>query len=111
MILEYIKIPKENLKSIPYKFSIELENKEYIVTIRWNMVEEKMYSTIEMSDKTPVVSGRKLVLDKGLFENVDSSLIPENKDIVPLALTKDAEQIGITLSNLNEEVKLYLVEV
>ena len=110
MIIEYLDINVDDINKMPDKMEVTLSGKDYIITVYWNFVGEYFGVDIYDSAGNQIIVGKKLVIGVGIFENVDSDGIPENADLIPLAITQEAEDTGITYNNFMKDIKLFKAE-
>lgn len=100
--MEYIEIDKS---LVPYEFTIELDNDEYMLDVRYNETHD--FFTIDLyKDGNLVVAGEKLVYGVPLFESTYEPRTHPAQTIIPL--DPSGHENTVTWATLNETVFLIL---
>lgn len=103
--MEYLPVQKDNLKSKPYRFLIEIEGVQLIFEFRYNQIDENIYFDVLDVDENPIIISRKLVYSVDLFSNVIDNRLPE---VVILPLDANERVDKITLDNFMDRVIPYI---
>lgn len=103
--MEYLPVQKDNLKSKPYRFLIEIEGVQLIFEFRYNQIDENIYFDVLDVDENPIIIARKLVYSVDLFSNVIDNRLPE---VVILPLDANERVDKITLDNFMDRVIPYI---
>lgn len=102
-------IRKEGLRKQPDKFEINIDGKVLIFEIMWNSKGNFFTCNIYDRSGNSFILGRKMVLGFDLLGRINNDEIPEVY-IVPLPLTGNAQNSGITWANFGSDVKVYILD-
>lgn len=98
---------------IPYTFEVELSNRTYEITFKYNSYSDEITADLVLNDEL-LVAGKKLVMGEPIFEefgfdnngNKNSKFYEEM--IVPYDLSWQENKV--TIDNLGTKVLLYIIE-
>lgn len=91
---------------IPYSFDMQLENKTYTFTVRYNS--EADFFTLDVSrEQEDMLLGEKIVYGKPLFQDHRHLDLP---DMIILPVDLADEQLRAGYEELSETVFLYMIE-
>jgi len=111
MIAEFLEIKKEGIDKVPDRLEISLSGTNYIIEIIWNFVDKAFGVNVFTSADEQIISGKRLVIGVGIFDNCESNLAPDDVDLIPLPLTETAQKTGINYENFQEDIKIYKVYI
>jgi len=98
---------------IPYTFDVNLSNKVYSITLKYNNFSDEFTADLSLGDKI-LVQGKKLLLGESIFGDFaldNSGNLREDfysESIIPYDLTWQEDKLS--LDNLGIKVFLYVIE-
>lgn len=107
--LKVLPINKENLRYSHDRFKIDILGAEYIFEIYWN--EEGELFTFNLYDRfeNPIVFGKRIIYGFDILANIVDERLPKVK-IIPLDISKQSEESGISFANFMEEIVPIVVD-
>jgi len=98
---------------IPYSFNVELSNKIYTITLKYNDYSDEFTMDLKLGGEI-LVKGKKMLIGEPIFEEFSKDLNgnknPKFFDELLVPYDLSWEENVITLDNLNKKVFVYVFD-